>query len=82
MTLPSFFFFFPGQSMSGGMHSIDSDEEDEYEESKRVAKMDTEEDVDGQEEDTILKEGEVKITPFNLRSGSRMGMGVNTGVII
>merc|ERR1712012_556850 len=41
----------------GNKHSIDSDEEEEVKKDK----------YEGQEDETIVKDGEVKITPFNLK---------------
>lgn len=48
------------------MHSIDSDEEEEYEKSKKVDTM-NDDDFEGVEDDTIARDGEIKITPFNLK---------------
>lgn len=49
-------------------HSLDSDEEeDDDKEDSKAYNILTEDDVEGQEEDTIDHDGEIKITPFNLR---------------
>ncbi len=55
-------------------HSLDSDEEDEAAnlKKKNVKKLTTE-DIEGEEEDTIRHEGEIKITPFNLREEMASG---------
>ena len=49
----------------GNKHSIDSDEEEEVKKDKYEVLDD--EDIEGQEDETIVKDGEVKITPFNLK---------------
>ena len=41
-----------GQSYSGGMHSIDSDEEDAYEQSKKVETL-KDDDIEGNESKQI-----------------------------
>lgn len=46
-------------------HSIDSDEEEEV--SKEKYEVLEDDDIEGQEDETIAKDGEVKITPFNLK---------------
>ncbi len=65
-----------GQSAESGMHSIDSDEEEEYERTKRVEKM-AEDDVEGvlrhQEDRTIDRDGDIQITPFNLKDEEEEG---------
>ncbi len=61
-----------GQSAEGGKHSIDSDEEEEYERTKQVEKM-TEEDFEGIEDRTIDRDGEIQITPFNLKEEEEEG---------
>lgn len=50
-------------------HSLDSDEEEEGEDESKSKSYNilTEDDVEGQEENTIDHDGEIKITPFNLR---------------
>lgn len=49
-------------------HSLDSDEEEDNEEEvKNDAYVLTEDDVEGQEDSTIDHDGEIKITPFNLK---------------
>lgn len=50
-------------------HSLDSDEEEEEDKEsiKQPHNILTEDDVEGQEENTIDHDGEIKITPFNLK---------------
>ena len=54
-----------GDGGDGNKHSIDSDEEEEMSKEKYEVLQDDE--IEGQEDDTIAKDGEVKITPFNLK---------------
>ena len=54
-----------GDGGDGNKHSIDSDEEEEMSKEKYEVLQD--DDIEGQEDDTIVKDGEVKITPFNLK---------------
>ena len=65
-----------GQSAESGMHSIDSDEEEEYEKTKAPTKM-ADGDVEGvlahQEERTIDRDGDIQITPFNLKDEEEEG---------
>jgi len=70
-----------GQSSESGMHSIDSDEEEEYEQSKRVERM-GEDDYEGVEERTIERDGEIQITPFNLKDEEEEGHFAKDGNFI
>ena len=55
-------------------HSLDSDEEDDnWKERQSVAKRLTVDDIEGEEDDTIAQEGQIKITPFNLKEEMRSG---------
>ena len=60
-----------GAGGDGKKHSLDSDEEIEEHEADRD-KLD-DDDIEGQEDVTIEKEGEVKITPFNLKEEQEEG---------
>ena len=60
-----------GSGADGKKHSLDSDEEIEDNEVEGE-KLD-DDDIEGQEEITIEKEGEVKITPFNLKEEQEEG---------
>jgi hypothetical protein len=62
-----------GQSKEGGFHSIDSDDEEEYEKTKVVKALDVDEEVEGIEESTIERDGEIQITAFNLRDEEEDG---------
>ena len=60
-----------GSGGDGKKHSLDSDEEIEDNEVEGE-KLD-DDDIEGQEDITIEKEGEVKITPFNLKEEQEEG---------
>ena len=60
-----------GDGEDGNKHSIDSDEEEEIDKNKYEILDD--EEIEGQEDDTIEKDGEVKITPFNLKEEQEEG---------
>ncbi|KFM74431.1 CD2 antigen cytoplasmic tail-binding protein 2, partial [Stegodyphus mimosarum] len=63
-------------------HSLDSDEEDDEEElSKKYNVMDPSE-LEGQEEGTIDYDGEIKITPFNMREELEEGFFDKEGTYI
>ena len=62
-----------GQSKESGFHSIDSDDEEEYEKSKKIETLDVDEDVEGVEESTIDRDGEIAITAFNLKDEEEDG---------
>ncbi len=72
-----------GQSAESGMHSIDSDEEEEYERSKKVERM-AEEDYEGAEDvvPAVEREGEVRITPFNLKEEEEEGHFAKDGTFM
>lgn len=63
------------------MHSIDSDEEEEYERSKDVEKM-VDDDFEGVEDETIDRDGEIQITPFNLKDEQEEGHFAKDGNFI
>lgn len=54
-----------GDGADGKKHSIDSDEEEDVKDEKYEVLDD--EEIEGQEDDTIGRDGEVQITPFNLK---------------
>ncbi|EDO44604.1 predicted protein [Nematostella vectensis] len=60
-------------------HSLDSDEEEENEEKDDVYNILSTEDIDGQEEATLDHDGEIKITPFNLKEEMEEGHFDNEG---
>ena len=60
----------PGRFKS--KHSLDSDEESDGQD-EEVGNLLNEDDIEGQEDATIDHEGEVKITPFNLREEMEEG---------
>ena len=60
-----------GGGADGKKHSLDSDEEIEDNEADGEKLHD--DDIEGQEDITIEKEGEVKITPFNLKEEQEEG---------
>ena len=62
-----------GQSKESGFHSIDSDDEEEYEKSKKIEALDVDEDVEGVEDSTIDRDGEIAITAFNLKDEEEDG---------
>ena len=62
-----------GQSKESGFHSIDSDDEEEYEKSKKIETLDVDEDVEGVEDSTIDRDGEIAITAFNLKDEEEDG---------
>ena len=54
-------------------HSLDSDEEEEGDEKTNENYVLRDEDLDGQEDDTIYLDEGTKITPFNLREEMEEG---------
>ena len=60
-----------GSGNDGKKHSLDSDEE--IEENELESEKLHDDDIEGQEDVTIEKEGEVKITPFNLKEEQEEG---------
>ena len=60
-----------GGGADGKKHSLDSDEEIDDNDADRD-KLD-DDDIEGQEDITIEKEGEIKITPFNLKEEQEEG---------
>ena len=63
------------QGQGDNKHSIDSDdEEDDREKFATFDKMaEDNELLEGQEEDTVAQDGEIKITPFNLKEEQQEG---------
>lgn len=61
------------QGQGDNKHSIDSDDEDD--ERKHEERFDKikEDDIEGQEDDTVAMDGEIKITPFNLKEERQEG---------
>ncbi len=62
-----------GQSKDAGLHSIDSDDEEDYVKRNEIEALDVDEEVDGVEESTIDRDGEIQITAFNLREDEEDG---------
>ncbi len=60
---------------------MDSDEEEEYEQQKKVETM-NDDDIEGQEDETIARDGEIKITPFNLNEEQEDGYFAKDGNFI
>ena len=63
------------QGQGDNKHSIDSDdEEDDRQKFDQLDKM-AEDDMlmEGQEDDTVAQDGEIKITPFNLKEEQQEG---------
>lgn len=61
------------QGQGDNKHSIDSDdEEDDRRQHEQFEGM-KEEDMEGQEEDTVTLDGDIKITPFNLKEEQEEG---------
>ena len=60
-----------GGGADGKKHSLDSDEELD-DNAADTEKLD-DDDIEGQEDITIEKEGEIKITPFNLKEEQEEG---------
>ena len=63
------------QGQGDNKHSIDSDdEEDDREKFATFDKMaEDNELLEGQEDDTVAQDGEIKITPFNLKEEQQEG---------
>ena len=61
-----------GSGADGKKHSLDSDEELEDPSGANEDKLE-DDDIEGQEEFTIEREGEIKITPFNLKEEQEEG---------
>lgn len=70
-----------GSSFKKSKHSLDSDEEDEEETSKKYNVLDPNE-MEGQEEGTIDYDGEIKITPFNMKEELEEGYFDKEGTYI
>lgn len=71
-----------GSGADGKKHSIDSDEEDEYKAEAYdvpVNEVMKDDDIEGQEDLTIERDGEMKITPFNLREEQEEGQFTKDG---
>ena len=62
-----------GDGTDGNKHTIDSDEEEEFTMEKEKYEVLDDEEIEGQEDDTITKDGEVQITPFNLNEEREEG---------
>ena len=60
------------------MHSIDSDEEEEYEKTKKVEEM-SDDDIEGTEDASVEREGEIQITPFNMKDEKEEGVITKDG---
>ena len=61
------------QGQGDNKHSIDSDdEEDDRKAEERFDKI-KEDDIEGQEDDTVTLDGDIKITPFNLKEERQEG---------
>ena len=61
------------QGQGESKHSIDSDdEEDDRKAEERFDKI-KEDDIEGQEDETVTLDGEIKITPFNLKEERQEG---------
>jgi CD2 antigen cytoplasmic tail-binding protein 2 len=71
-----------GDGGDGKKHSIDSDEEDELKQEHEKVDILDEDDIEGQEDDTIGNDGEVKITPFNLKEEQEEGQFSKDGAFI
>ena len=69
-----------GDGGDGKKHSLDSDEEDEAKDTKTEA-LD-EEEIEGQEDDTIENDDGVKITPFNLKEEHEEGHFSKDGAFV
>lgn len=72
---------FQGQSKTGGLHSIDSDDEEEYAQSKRIELM-ADDDIEGEEAGTIERDGHIQITPFNLKDEQEEGSFAKDGSFV
>lgn len=76
------FFAQPGQSAEEGLHSIDSDDEEEYEKSKKIEEM-NEDDLEGVEDEcAVEREGEIQITPFNMKNEREEGFVAADGSFV
>jgi len=61
------------QGQGENKHSIDSDDEDDDRQAEnRFDKM-KDDDIEGQEEDTLANDGDIQITPFNLKEEQQEG---------
>ena len=61
------------QGQGDNKHSIDSDDEDDdRKEEEKFEKM-KEDDIEGQEDETVMLDGDIKITPFNLKEERQEG---------
>lgn len=66
------------------MHSIDSDEEEEYVRSKKVEEMPDDE-LEGVEDDdygAVEREGGIQITPFNMKEEREEGFVAKDGSFV
>ena len=70
-----------GDGGDGKKHSLDSDEEEDFVKETKPEAMD-EEDIEGQEDDTIENDEGVKITPFNLKEEHEEGEFTKDGAFI
>ena len=62
-----------GQGEGANKHSIDSDDEEDDRDAFGKFEELKDDDIEGQEEDTVTQEGDIKITPFNLKEEQQEG---------
>ena len=61
------------QGQGDNKHSIDSDDEDDERKEEEKFEKIKEDDIEGQEDDTVMLDGDIKITPFNLKEERQEG---------
>jgi len=61
------------QGQGDKKHSIDSDDEDDDRQAEERFEKMRDDDIEGQEEDTVTLDGDIKITPFNLKEERQEG---------
>ena len=61
------------QGQGDNKHSIDSDDEDDDRQAEEKFDKIKDDDIEGQEEDTVMLDGDIKITPFNLKEERQEG---------
>jgi len=61
------------QGQGESKHSIDSDDEDDDRKAEERFDKIKEDDIEGQEDETVTLDGEIKITPFNLKEERQEG---------
>lgn len=62
-----------GQGEGANKHSIDSDDEEDDRDAFGKFEEMKDDDIEGQEDDTVTQEGDIKITPFNLKEEQQEG---------